>query len=281
MKRRILSTTLAVAVLALSATSCKRNIVDAAETEIVTDVAETQARSEYIDQDATDVVEESAARMGVFGGNGCNPNFGNLAGSCAVVTTTGTFPTKNISIDFGTGCTSPKGIVRKGIINIVLTDSLQNPGSLATITFSNYYINGFKRDGTITRTNTTVAGGTTRSWNRTVVNGSMTSPAGQVRTFSKNINITQIDGLSTPCDRSDDIYLLDGTRTVTSFNGKTRTFTTQTPLQKKASCANIDQGILNIQAGTKTATLDFGTGNCDNQAVLTIPGKSPKTITLK
>jgi hypothetical protein len=281
MTKKILSAVTITAMLALGIASCNRNnnIID--ESAIVLDASETQTRSEYIDQDATDVVEESAAKVGVFGGNGCNPNFNNLAGTCATVTTTGSFPTKNITIDFGTGCISPKGVVRSGIINILLTDSIQNPGSVATITFNNYFINGFKRDGSITRTNTSIAGSNTLSWNRTVVNGQLTSPNGLIRAFSKNINITQTAGLSTPCDRSDDIYLLDGTRTVTGFNGKTRTFTTQTPLQKKGNCANIDQGILNIQFGTKTATLDFGTGNCDNQAILTIPGKAPKTITLK
>jgi hypothetical protein len=281
MKRRILSATLVIALAVVGFSSCNRDRIDAAEVEVVTDAAETQARTENIDQDVNEVAEESAARVGVFGANGCTPNFTNGAGSCAVVTKTGAFPALNISIDFGTGCTTANGRIRSGIINIVLTDSIQNPGSVATITFNNYYVNGYKRDGTITRTNTTIAGGTTRSWNRTVVGGSLTAPSGAVRTFTKNINITQTAGVSTPCDRTDDIYLLDGTRTVTGFNGKTRTFTTQTPLQKKASCANIDMGILNITAGTKTATLDFGTGNCDNQAVLTIPGKSPKTITLK
>jgi hypothetical protein len=280
MKKRILSAAVIIAALATGITSCNRNNSIADESILVTDMAETQARSEYIDQDAADVAEESAAKMGVFGGNGCNPNFNNLAGSCATITTSGAFPAKNITIDFGTGCTSPKGIVRSGIINIVLTDPIQSPGSVATITFNNYFVNGFQRGGTITRTNTTVAGGNP-SCNRTVVNGTLTSPSGLVRTFNKNINITQTAGTATPCDRSDDIYLLDGTRSVTGFNGKTRTFTTQTPLQKKGNCANIDQGILNIQFGTKTASLDFGTGNCDNQAVLTIPGKTPKTITLK
>jgi hypothetical protein len=281
MKSKIFSVACIAAVLALSISSCNRKATLASEEELVQDVSETQARAEYIDQDATDIVEESAAKMGLFGGNGCNPNFNNLAGSCATVTTSGSFPAMNISIDFGTGCTCPNGKVRSGLINIVLTDSIQSPGSVATITFNNYYVNGFKRDGTITRTNTTVVSSNTLSWNRTVTNGQITAPGGQVRSFTSNINITQTAGLATPCDRIDDIYLLDGTRTVTGFNGKTRTFTTQTPLQKKGNCANIDQGILTIQVGSKSATLDFGNGTCDNQAVLSIPGKPNKTITLK
>jgi hypothetical protein len=281
MNKNVLKQTGLALLLTATLFSCKKAMENAAESEVTEQIAEVQAKSEYIDQEASDVVNESAAKIGAFS-NGCNPNFANWATGCATVTASGSFPAKTITVDFGTGCTNNKGITRKGIISILLTDYVQNAGSVATITFNNYFVNGFQRGGTIVRTNNTVAGGNPM-FNRTVTNGSLTSPAGLVRTFSSNINIEQTAGSATPCDVSDDIHLLTGTRSVTGFNGKSRTISTQTPLQKKGNCSNIDQGILNITNTTSgvTATLDFGNGNCDNQAILSIPGRNPKTITLK
>jgi hypothetical protein len=282
MKNKLITGMSAIILLAATFTSCKRNNVLVDELQTTAEISEQQAKTEYIDADTDGITDESAAKMGLWGGNGCNtPNFMNWNGGCAVVTTSGNFPAKTITVDFGTGCTNAKGVTRKGIINILLTDSIQNSGAVATITFNNYFVNGFKRDGTVTRTNTSVAGSGIRSFNRTVTNGQITSPAGLVWTRTCNLNILQTAGMSTPCDLSDDIYNITGTRSTTNAAGKMRTATTQTPLQRKMNCANIDQGILLITGPNHTATIDFGNGTCDNQAVITVNGKAPKTITLK
>jgi hypothetical protein len=282
MKKSIILGCSAVLVFGATFSSCKRGASIASEALITEQLAEQQAKTEYIDADVDGVTDEVAAKTGLWGGNGCaTPNFLNWNGNCAVVTASGSFPAKTITVDFGTGCTNSKGITRKGIITILLTDSIQNPGSVTTITFNNFFVNGFKRDGSITRTNTSVAGSNVRSFNRTITNGQITSPAGLTWSRSCNLDFLQTAGMATPCDITDDTYQITGTRTTTNAQGKTRTATTQTPLQRKMSCSNIDQGILLIQGPNNSATLDFGTGNCDNQAVLTVSGKAPKTITLK
>jgi hypothetical protein len=283
MKTKFILPVFAFAVLSFFTISCQRERGAGEELETTFELSEDQAVADNLNQDASDVLEEAAAKNNLLGGEGgCNaPSIMNWIGNCAVVTVTGSFPAKNIKIDFGTGCTSPSGVVRKGIINIVLTDSVRKSGSIATTTFDNYYVNGFKKEGTIIRTNTTVANSNTRSFNRTVNNGKITSPAGKVWTHSSNINITQTAGVSTPCDLTDDVYTLAGTRTATNANGKTRTSTTQTPLQKKMSCANIDQGILQVQGPSHTALIDFGSGSCDNLATISIDGRPSRTIRLR
>jgi hypothetical protein len=273
-----------VLAITFSLTSCKKDKAETVdEIETTFEISENQAMSDNIDQDAGEVTEESAARNGLLGAtNLCgSPAFPNWIGTCATVTITGTFPSKNIKIDFGTGCTGPNGRVRKGIINIVLTDSMYKPGSVATITFDNYFVNGYKREGTIVRTNTTQVGSFTRSHNRTVTNGKITAPDGRTWTHSCNINITQIAGLLTPCDWTDDAYSIEGTRTATNAQGKTRTATTQTALQKKVSCSNIDQGILKIQGPNHFALIDFGNGTCDNLATISVDGRPARTIILR
>jgi hypothetical protein len=275
---------LVVAAITFSLASCRKDRAAAIdEIETTFEASENQAKADNLSQDAGDIMEEAAARNGLLGSaNGCNnPSTMNWIGACATITVTGSFPAKNIKIDFGTGCTSPNGVVRKGIMNILLTDSVRTPGSKATITFDNFYVNGFRKEGTIVRTNTTVAGSNTRSHNRTVTDGKITSPAGKYWLHSSNLDITQTGGVNTPCDITDDVYQISGTRTVTNSEGKTRTGTTQTPLQKKTNCSNIDQGILKIQGTNHYAIIDFGNGNCDNQATISIDGRPTRNITLR
>ncbi len=275
---------LVVAAITFSLVSCKKDRAAAIdEIETTFEASDNQAKADNLSQDAGDVMEEAAARNGLFGGaNGCgNPNTMNWIGACATITVTGSFPTKNIKIDFGAGCTSPNGVVRKGIMNIVLTDSVRTPGSKATITFDNFYVNGYRKEGTIVRTNTTVAGSNTRSHNRTVTDGKITAPSGKYWLHTCNLDITQTAGVSTPCDITDDVYQISGTRTTTNSEGKTRTGTTQTPLQKKTVCSNIDQGILKIQGPNHYAIIDFGNGTCDNQATISVDGRPTRNITLR
>jgi hypothetical protein len=265
-------------------TACrKERATNLEEIETTFELSENQATTDDLNEDVNDVIDEAAAKSNLLGGEGScnNASTMNWMGSCATVTVAGNFPAKAIKIDFGTGCTSATGVTRKGIINIVLTDSVRRTGSIATINFENYYVNGFKKEGTIVRTNTTVAGSGTRSFNRTVNNGKITSPTGKVWTHTSNINITQTAGIATPCDLRDDVYTLSGTRTATNATGKSRTSTTQTPLQKKMNCANIDQGILKVQGTNHIAIIDFGNGSCDNVATISIDGRPVRTIRLR
>lgn len=290
MKTKQLLTVLTAAIFAVAISSCKKtsNGASAEEIETTFELSGDQAVADNLTQDDNDVVVEATTNADLAGTSPASPSgpggpvvTGNFLGSCAVVTITGSFPAKNIKIDFGTGCTSPWGVVRKGIINIVLTDSLRKTGATATVTFDNYYVNGFKKEGTIIWTNTTVAGSGTPSFRRQVQNGKITSPAGVYWLHTADINITQTAGASTPNNLTDDIFSITGTRTVTNPAGKTRTSTTQTALQKKAACANVDQGVVRVDAPNHYALIDFGNGTCDNLATISIDGRTPRTIILR
>ncbi|MEI8058977.1 MAG: hypothetical protein WCG67_02370 [Ferruginibacter sp.] len=265
-------------------TSCKKNNTASTADEIETtfDLSGKQAIADNLTQDDNDVLDEVTATSSLNGSYALGPiTVNNVLGACAVVTITGNFPTKNISIDFGSGCTNTFGVTRKGIINIVMTDSLRKSGSISTVTFNNYYINGFKKEGTITWTNTTVVGSGIPSWNRKVVNGKITAPNGDFWLHSADINISMTAGANTPNNLTDDIFSISGTRTATNPAGNTRTSTTLTALQKKASCSNIDQGTLQVQGPNHVAVIDFGNGSCDNLATISIDGRTPRTIILR
>ncbi|MGF2412091.1 hypothetical protein [Ferruginibacter sp.] len=281
MKTKQLVTLMAIAFFAFSLSSCKKN-TEAAVEEIETtfEISGDQAVADNLTQDAVDVMEEAAAKNNLLGAtpSGSTTTTNNWLPPCVIITVTGNFPAKNIKLDFGTGCTN-NGIFRKGIMNIVLTDSIRNSGSVATITFDNYYVNTFKKEGTITWTNTSTPN--VRSWNRQVANGKITAADGKYWLHTSNMDITQTAGVNTPLNITDDVFSLSGTKTVTNAAGKSRTSTTQTPLQKKTSCSNIDQGILKVQGPNHYALIDFGDGTCNNLATISIDGRAARTIVLR
>lgn len=271
----------AIALLALS--SCKKDqpATDSAEVLATYELSANQGVADNTTQDANDVLGEAAVDYN-FNGSGFAAGTAQTTGilSCATVTVTPAsgFP-KNIVIDFGTaGCTSPRGVTRRGIINVTLTDSLRRPGSVATMTFNNYYVNGYKKEGTITWTNTSTAG--TKSWHRVCQNGKITAPNGNFWTHSGEQDIVQTMGASTPINTLDDELSITGGHTVTNAAGRTRTGTILTALKKKTACNWIDQGTYQVQGPNHTAIIDYGNGTCDNNATISIDGQTPRPFTL-
>ena len=270
---------LAAGTLMLSLYSCKKNDSSAiAEIESTFELSGDQAVADNLTQDANDVLNEAAMDKNLLGGHGPTGTNGTL--SCATVTVNPLigFP-KTIVIDFGTGCTSTNGILRSGKINILLSDSIRSSGSTAVMTFTNYYVGGYKKEGTITWTNTSTPG--TLSWQRKVENGKITAPNGNYWLHSGIRNVVQTAGVNTPNNLLDDVFSITGNHTVTNSAGVTRTITTLTPLQKKVICDNIDKGTLKVQGPNHYAVVDFGDGTCDNIATLSIDGRTPRTIILR
>lgn len=282
MKTRNYLLTAVISVTSLTACQKTTTANTADEIETTFDISAKQAMADNLTQDDNDILDEVAITNDLSGNYTQGPIITmNILGSCAVVTVTGNFPAKNIKIDFGTGCTSAAGVTRKGIINIVVTDSVRKTGSVATVTFSNYYINEYKKEGTVTWTNTTVAGSNTPSWNRKVENGKITAPNGDFWLHTADITIAQIAGSSTLNNLTDDIFTISGTRTTTNAAGKSRTSTTLTNLQKKTACNNIDKGTLQVQGPNHVAVIDFGDGTCDRLATISIDGSTSRTILLR
>ncbi|MFN3998852.1 hypothetical protein [Algoriphagus sp.] len=54
---------------------------------------------------------------------------------------------KKMIIDFGAGCTSPRGVTRKGKMIVTYTGRYWTPGSVITTTFENFYVNDRKIEG--------------------------------------------------------------------------------------------------------------------------------------
>lgn len=270
------SFTLLVVSLTLLNSSCKKLSSNAEEIETTFDLAGKQAIGENLTEDLNNILTSATDSVGLSGSREYGTD--NYLPSCATITVSGIFPNKMIMIDFGDSCRNSNGIVRSGMLHITLTDSIRRPGSSATVTFENYKVNGYKKEGgSVTWTNTSTPG--SKSWHRVASNIKITSPNGNYWTHNSDKTITQITGVLTSSNY-DDEYIITGTGTTTNASGESRTSEITSALHKKILCGYIDQGIVRYQSTNHYALLNFGDGNCDNAATISIDGNTPRTITL-
>lgn len=221
--------------------------------------------------------------IGIFGRTGSGTTTGREMGTdtitpCFTVTrvpaTPGVFP-KTITIDFGSGCTDIYGHTRKGKIVTVYTGPMIAPGSQATTTFVNYYLDSLHVEGTHTIKNNSTS--SVRIFTRTIINGKLTRPSGNYIIWNATHTNTQTAGLGTPQFPLDDEFDITGTAAGQNYrNGHTVSWshTITNPLHKKFVCRWFSSGTIIFTVNSHNATLDYGGSTCDNQATLLIGGQT-------
>ncbi len=290
MKTRIL---MMGAVLALMVTACSKDDSksSASAADFSADEAKLNSKMDIANDDVSDIVEEQfdATQSSAANRSAENASSTSNLPSCATVTrvpafgeiiTPGTLVTK--TIDFGTtGCERNNGNILKG--KIIITFTYQPGANPQTINyqFDNFYHNNVKFTGNKTFTRTmTEATQTSPSHPVVVMNMDLdaTFPDGRVihRTGTRTREI--IEGYGN-ADLSDNVYSVTGNWTNTFPNASVKTSTITTPLIVKMSCIQqnkplIVQGVITFQRNTRTASLDYGDGTCDNIATYTVNGNS-------
>lgn len=255
-----------------------------AEASRVSSESESEAETFFdrVFDDAMGVNDE----VGI-GGTGI---FGRL-NVCPTVTvtrpTSNTFPVR-VVMDFGTnGCVGPDGHFRKGKIIAEYTNRLLVPGAMAVTTFDGFYVDSVKVEGThkITNISTAVTPGTApvdRKFRVLVLQGKLIKPNGNYVAWNSEKTISQVEGLLTQIPM-DDVFKITG-----GSNGQVKrgnllvafNSTIQEPLVKRFNCRWIVRGVVKtvrLNASTTSpwvAVLNFGIGNCDNLALITINGVS-------
>lgn len=194
--------------------------------------------------------------------------------NCATVTLDTTVFPRVLTIDFGdTNCLCNDGRYRRGMILVSFTGRYYHPGTIITTTFDQYYVNDNQVEGTKTITNMGFNDSGNMHWD-IAVNGIITlSGDGGTITWNSQRGREWIEGIVTPFNRWDDIYLITGTATGNRANGLSWTRTITNPLRIKLACRFIVSGTVNIQPqGRPLRVLDFGDGTCDNIATVTVNG---------
>ncbi|MFN3998854.1 hypothetical protein [Algoriphagus sp.] len=199
---------------------------------------------------------------------------------CANATVTHNENTRKITVDFGTGCTSPNGVIRKGKILLSYTGSnFLFPGTSIVTTFEGYEVNGLKIQGIRTITNAGINLLTSRvTLNVKIENGLITWPDNSKVTY----NSTQVRQATLGSAGYD--VSVTGTASGKSRGGVDYTAAVIEPLIIKEVCARTgvfipSSGVLAFTYQNFTVTANYGIGTCDKVVEITYPGGS-KEITL-
>ncbi|HRH66105.1 MAG TPA: hypothetical protein PLU53_07395 [Bacteroidia bacterium] len=193
---------------------------------------------------------------------------------CAIVTK----DTVNhvLTIDFGTGCTGQDGRVRSGKVIVNYSGGgYFSPGSVWTITFDNYYVDGRHVEGTRTVTNNGLNNSGNMNWSIDAVNMKVTRSDGSWRTWNSQRTREMIQGYGDSL-LVNDVYKVNGTASSTHSSGGVFSALI-TDLIRDNSCHWITSGTIAITpSGGIVRTIDFGNGSCDDLATVT---KNGTTVT--
>ncbi|MFH0896303.1 MAG: hypothetical protein V2A54_17865 [Bacteroidota bacterium] len=267
MKTTIRFTILAVAIAGMMLVSCKKKEKESLKTTASDNaVAEASFNDVYKQVDMSAREQASGLKL--------------LDWSCATITVspadTFTFP-KTITVDFGTnGCTGSDGILRKGKIIYTMTGKYRTPGSIITVTLDNYYRDGNLIEGTKTITNKGKNGSNHTYFEIVVSNAKISTDDGRVISWNSTRTREWMAGEDTPWPTyTDDVYHITGSANGINSEENAFTITITNPLEIALDCRWIRSGTLELTPdGADTRTLDFGTGDCDNKATLTIKNKT-------
>jgi hypothetical protein len=114
------------------------------------------------------------------------------------------------------------------------------------------------------------------------IDGSVTLKSGGTISIIWDRERTWTEGYDTPGDKTDDVFKISGTGTLTRPNGSVLSINISIPLVVATSCRWVQAGtvIFSIPGG-KTKALNYGdTPVCDDIATMTLSNGTVKTITL-
>ena len=268
-------------VSALIITACEQS--DSSVVEFDENV--TMAEEEIADLKATEATSSdiSSARFGghlLHGGmmvGGSHLFFGTGFPPCATVSVNSDEFPKTVTINYSEGCTGRMGLEKKGIVTIYMSDTIINEGAYYTVTFENLTMGHRERSKTATFTND--GPNNAGHWVISFESHSTTTFEKQGENFTIVRKYSGerewMAGFDTPEVRDDQLLVTcSGSITV---NGDLKfSKTTVDPLSIDRTCKWPLSGIVEITRADEIMTIDYsyGTGECDNIAMVTKDGVS-------
>jgi hypothetical protein len=199
---------------------------------------------------------------------------------CPVVTVNLTATPKVVTMDFGTGCKGKDGKTRSGKI-LVTSTTLENFNVERVKTFENFFIEGKKIEGKITKKITIDREDHTRLAN-VKEDVTITFPDNGGKATRKS-DMTREYQLFILGWNKDNVMKSWGTSEFTRANGikVTKTIAETNPLVFKMECHQMVSGVVTFTTSdNRTWSIDYGKGDCDNKAVVTKNGET-KEINLR
>jgi len=257
------------------------NTITADETVVNAEIDATVDDLSIIAEDQFDMQKSSAAKT--------SAGMKSMLPPCAIVTAVLTNDTWTRTIDFGTeGCAMPNGNILKGKIIISFSKNFTTPIRTITYKLEGFYHNDKLIEGSKTITHelknsdllADIHPVTTHS-----IDVKVTFPDGKIYTRIGTRVREMVDGFATITNWEDNVFNVWGYHITTFPNGSKYTCTTQktTPLLIKMSCKMPFpvSGVVEIVKNDAKATLDYGKGDCDKLATITINGVSKEIVLRK
>lgn len=188
---------------------------------------------------------------------------------CATLTRTGSKANGSLRVDFGDGCTGPRGNVRAGAIVVTHIGDWRNAGSTWSFFYENYSVNGVQLEGERTVTIVSTSDSLVVS-DITLVGGKITWPDGRVATREVNHRREHERHENHLLDR----LIIYGTASGTFRNGRGYSIEILERLIYRRACGAEGviipvSGVKLIKHGERELTVDYGDGTCDNIVLLT------------
>ena len=276
--KNVLKYLMVVAIIGLLFTGCKKK-EDNLDND--TSAASDNALAEGTYNDAHNIADQSTSGsltsyIGTYTSNerGVMVTYPVISGVDTIANGSGSDtinfgPTDHLCLD---------GRLRRGEIIVTYTGHYRSPGTVITITFSNYFVNDNQVRGTHTVTNMGYVSGYL-TFNIQVNGTIIKANNGGTITWTSTRTRQWILGESTP-QWNDDVYLITGSAQGTNAHGTSFTANITNALRREISCRHFVSGTFTLTpSGKATRTVDFGSGTCDDIATVTING-NVYTITL-
>ncbi len=251
--------------------SCKKATTDSPQ---AADVDNTNLLTERIFTDVGNLA------LKALSGTGASLKVGQIYKSsetgCTTVTFDLTAQPYTMTIDFGsTNCPGTDLVNRRGKIIATITGQTADSSNVLTINFDNFFVNDNQVTGTRTMANRGHNQAGHKNWDVTVTNGSVIlANNGGTITYEASHNNELIAGGGTLAF-GDDVYSITGSSSGTTLAGKTYSAVITTPVISNMTCAYFVSGVVELTpADGVVRTLNYGNGDCDNQATLTVGGVS-------
>ncbi len=187
----------------------------------------------------------------------------------------GEFWPRNWTFDYGTdNCESLLGNQKRGMIHVSLSDWWKNEGSFREITFEDFYMNDNKMEGVKTILNTGINDNGNLSFTKKITDAKLTYPDESTITWACEKYSEQVEGAGTILF-ADDVWSVTGTGSGINLDNKSYTMAITTALIYKSGCFYPVSGVVEIATeGEDTQVIDYGDGECDNIATVTVGGET-------
>lgn len=256
--------------------ACSKNEVETSEQGFTSTDVRTNAELDAIGDDISLIVQDQyQSAQNTSGRN----NWATWLPACASINTTFTETNWTSTVSFGDDCQLANGNTVEGSVIITGSTDFSAEPYIVTYELEDFHHNDRHVEGSRQvsfSTESTSAQIQPHTVANILIDYTVTYPTGSVFTRTGNRLRECTEGFNTP-GWNDDVYLFTGSWT-TNFSNGSFVSTITDPLRFEVGCGNFVSGTLQVSKSSDIATLDYGNGQCDSTAVLTINNGNPISI---